>query len=165
MRSKTTSKRVYLDYSNEHLAEILLYSPYVIIFDKDLTSPKTPRLPQGLKEEREAHIHSQIQKELVKRLGSSSIAEKVILAARYTHLHYCYGKYLLQVNGSDQAQIGEVTQCQGIPMLLARKYVADLIEKEKRNWLESTISVLSEDGEKEIYVARIIDLAKAIKQI
>ncbi|MCY3628589.1 MAG: hypothetical protein OXI05_03965 [Bacteroidota bacterium] len=160
------SKRAYLDHSNHQLAEILLHSPYIQVSGKTLVPQNTPRLPQGLEEERKAYTHGQMKKELAIRLGSSTVADRMILSAGYAHLHHCSGIYLLRATKDDQTQIIETGPRQGVPVLLAKKYATELIGGGTRNesWEGWTISVLLEDEEEEIFIARLLDLTKPIKR-
>ncbi len=159
------SKRAYLNHSNQQLAELLFHSPYMLVPGQTPVSQNTPRMPRGLEEEREAYVHGQMKKELVNRLGTSTVADKMIRSAGYAHLHYCNGKYLLRANRADQTQVVETDPRQGIPVLLAKKYAAELIGRgnEDKSWEGWTISVLLEDEKEEIFIALLLDLAKAIK--
>ncbi len=159
------SRRAYLNHSNLQLAEILFCSPYIRVSDQTPISQNTLRPLRGIEEERKAYVHGQMKKELVNRLGSSAVADKMIICARYAHLHYCRGRYLLRANSEDQTQIIETDPRQGVPALLAKKYAAELIGRGNgdESWEGWTISVLLQDEKKEIFIARLLDLTKTIK--
>ena len=164
--SDSRKKRTYLDYSNQQLAEILYYSPFITVSSDSSVLHQLSRLPQGLDEEREAYVHSQMLQELKSRVDSSDIAHRMILSIPHEHLHYCTGLYLLRAGTSDQAQIMETEPRKGIPVTLAKKYARELIAKptDHKNWLGWTISVLSKDGKKEIYISALLDLVNPVKK-
>ena len=164
--SDSRKKRTYLDYSNQQLAEILYYSPFITVSSDSSVLHQLSRLPQGLDEEREAYVHSQMLQELKSRVDSSDIAHRMILSIPHEHLHYCTGLYLLRASTSDQAQIMETEPRKGIPVTLAKKYARELMSKpsDHQNWLGWTISVLSKDGKKEIYISALLDLVKPVKK-
>ncbi len=159
-------KRAYLSHLNHQLAEILFHSPYIQVSGKTLVPQNTPRVPQGLEEERKAYTHGQMKKELTDRLGSPTVADRMILSAGYAHLHYCRGIYQVRAAKDDQTQMFETGPREGVPVSLAKKYAAELIEKGKENesWQRWTISVLLEDEDEEIYIANLLDLTKAVRR-
>ncbi|MCY3999274.1 MAG: hypothetical protein OXF06_07535 [Bacteroidetes bacterium] len=162
----STKKRTYLDYSNQQLAEILYYSPFINVSNESSALHQLTRLPQGIDEEREAYVHSQMLHELMSRVDSSDIAHRMILCIPYEHLHYCPSHYVLRASSSDQTQIKETQPRKGIPVTLAKKYAQELMKKpsDHPKWIGWTISVFSKDGKKEIYISALLDLVKPLKK-
>jgi len=162
----STKKRTYLDYSNQQLAEILYYSPFIKVTNESSALHQLTRLPQGIEEERKAYVHGQMLQELMSRVDSPNVAHRMILSVPHEHLHYCLGLYVLRASTPDQTQIKETEPRKGIPVTLAKKYAWELMAKPSnpQNWIGWTISVFSKDGQKEIYTSMLLDLVKIVKK-
>jgi len=164
MRTKT-SKRTYLNHSNQQLAEILLHSPFIKVSGQSPARHQLERLPLNLQEERDAFAHNQMLKELTHRLGSSAVTERMILCAAYDHLHYQHGTYILRICGADQIQKDETAPLEGVPVALVKRYTQKWMETQTnhQDWANWTISVLLEDGTTEIYIAVLLDIVTSIR--
>ncbi len=159
-------KRTYLNHSNQQLSEILFHSPYIKVSGQSPERQKLQRLPLNLKQEREAYAHGQMLTELVHRLGSPAVADRMVLCAAYDHLHYRYGTYILHICEVDHVKVVVTDPIDGIPVVLAKQYTEEFIEEQSngQDCLGWTLSVLLEDGTTEIYISLLDDLLKLTKQ-